>query len=333
MEAENMVHSDSMSPASLGICEKLFRRWEVEDLPDREGSARRSQQTLTIRLGLPGPVQLPPLPADPTHHQNTAQIQIREAVPPDHAPPGITVIAHVSVEVPSRTMESPLGAPSSTPPRDSKKAGYSVLCTAVRPVGTNNSKRPIPNPKAQGSDPLVHRGELQHMAAELGSYKQAHTSSPPLTLGNSRVVEGPAPLKELGSRAQAMRGEGRQVFVWLDDEAAAAESVAGGVKGMHAVADGERERVREWEDEWKEDSGPVREWGGRERPLNPKDSLVVKQIRNRSDQIPGTDQGQHAGHLCGCVTVWEGSDGLRHLIILKHLPEDQCRSSALFVCA
>ncbi|KAI3375621.1 hypothetical protein L3Q82_003933 [Scortum barcoo] len=42
--------------------------------------------------------------------------------------------------------------------------------------------------------------------AELGSYKQAHTSSPPLTLGNSRVVEGPAPLKELGSRAQAMRG-------------------------------------------------------------------------------------------------------------------------------
>ncbi|KAI3359940.1 hypothetical protein L3Q82_014288 [Scortum barcoo] len=46
------------------------------------------------------------------------------------------------------------------------------------------------------------------MAAELGSYKQAaHTSPPPLTLGNSRVVEGPAPLKELGSRAQAMRVE------------------------------------------------------------------------------------------------------------------------------
>ncbi|KAI3374302.1 hypothetical protein L3Q82_006142 [Scortum barcoo] len=58
-----------------------------------------------------------------------------------------------------------------------------------------------PDPKAQGSDPLVHRGELQHMAAELGSYKQVHTSLPPLTLGNSRVVEGPAPLKELGSRA------------------------------------------------------------------------------------------------------------------------------------
>ncbi|KAI3368012.1 hypothetical protein L3Q82_026840 [Scortum barcoo] len=47
------------------------------------------------------------------------------------------------------------------------------------------------------------------MVAVLESYKQAHTSSPPplTTLGNSRVVEGPAPLKELGSRAQAMRGE------------------------------------------------------------------------------------------------------------------------------
>ncbi|KAI3369522.1 hypothetical protein L3Q82_007735 [Scortum barcoo] len=103
-------------------------------------------------------------------------------------------------------MESPVGAPSSTPPRDSKKARYSVLLFG--PYGTNNSKRPIPNPKAQGSDPLVHRGELQHMAAELGSYKQAHTSPPPLTLGNSRVVEGPAPLKELGSREPKLCVEG-----------------------------------------------------------------------------------------------------------------------------
>ncbi|KAI3370555.1 hypothetical protein L3Q82_007066 [Scortum barcoo] len=127
MEAENMVHSDSMSPASLGICEKLFRTVGVEDLPDRG-------------LGQT-------FPTDPHNTFGSA-----------------------------------------------------------RPVGTNNSKRPIPNPKAQGSDPLVHRGELQHMAAELGSYKQAHTSSPPLTLGNTRVVEGPAPLEKLGSRAQAMLG-------------------------------------------------------------------------------------------------------------------------------
>ncbi|KAI3366681.1 hypothetical protein L3Q82_009355, partial [Scortum barcoo] len=50
MEAENMVHSDSMSPASLGICEKLFRRWELKTSLT-EGSARCSQQTLTIRFG------------------------------------------------------------------------------------------------------------------------------------------------------------------------------------------------------------------------------------------------------------------------------------------
>ncbi|KAI3352124.1 hypothetical protein L3Q82_020935 [Scortum barcoo] len=175
MEAENMVHSDSMSPASLGICEKLFRRWELKTSLT-EGSARRSQQTLTIRLGLPGL----------SNFLLCQRIQLTTRCPP--------------VE----QLESPAGALSSTPPRDSKKARYSVLLFG--PVGTNNSKRPIPNPKAQGSDPLVHRGELQHVAAELGSYKQAHTSSPPLTLGNSRVVEGPAPLKELGSRAQAMRG-------------------------------------------------------------------------------------------------------------------------------
>ena len=59
---------------------------------------------------------------------------------------------------------------------------------------------------AQGSDPLVHRGKLQHVAAELGSYKQAHTSLPPLTAGNSRVEESPASLKELGSRAQTVHG-------------------------------------------------------------------------------------------------------------------------------
>ncbi|KAI3361676.1 hypothetical protein L3Q82_001946 [Scortum barcoo] len=98
-------------------------------------------------------------------------------------------------------MESPVGALSSTPPRDSKK-GW-VLCTAVWPIGTNNSKRPIPNPKAQGSDPLVHQGELQHMAAELGSYKQAHTSSPLLTLGNSRVVEGSSPSQGAGFQSPA----------------------------------------------------------------------------------------------------------------------------------
>ncbi|KAI3369086.1 hypothetical protein L3Q82_026053 [Scortum barcoo] len=111
-------------------------------------------------------------------------------------------------------MESPAGALSSVPLPGTPRRPGTLYCCSAR-IGTNNSKRPIPNPKAQGSDPLwVHRGELQHVAAELGSYKQAHTSSPPLTLGNSRVVEGPAPLKELGSRrAQAMRG-GEPDYLW-----------------------------------------------------------------------------------------------------------------------
>lgn len=52
---------------------------------------------------------------------------------------------------------------------------------------------------------LKHQGKLQHMAAELRGYKQAHTSPPPLTAGNSRVVESLASLKECGSKAQAVR--------------------------------------------------------------------------------------------------------------------------------
>ncbi|KAI3363501.1 hypothetical protein L3Q82_012103 [Scortum barcoo] len=46
------------------------------------------------------------------------------------------------------------------------------------------------------------------MAAELGSYKQAHTSSPPLTLGNSRVVEGPAPSQGAGFQSPS--------YAWRD---------------------------------------------------------------------------------------------------------------------
>ncbi|XP_070848730.1 uncharacterized protein C12orf56-like [Chaetodon trifascialis] len=46
MEVENMVHSDSMSPTSLGIWLKLSRRWELKTSLT-VGSTRRSQQTLT----------------------------------------------------------------------------------------------------------------------------------------------------------------------------------------------------------------------------------------------------------------------------------------------
>ncbi|KAI3355934.1 hypothetical protein L3Q82_004480 [Scortum barcoo] len=106
-------------------------------------------------------------------------------------------------------MESPASRSTIKYPSQGLQEGR-VLCTAaVRPIGTNNSKRPIPNPKAQGSDPLVHRGELQHVAAELGSYEQAHTSSPPLTLGNSRVVEGPALSQGAGFQSPAS-------YAWRD---------------------------------------------------------------------------------------------------------------------
>ncbi|KAK3525108.1 hypothetical protein QTP86_016265 [Hemibagrus guttatus] len=62
----------------------------------------------------------------------------------------------------------------------------------------------ILDPKAQGNNPLICRGKPQHMAAELGGYKQAHPSQPPLSMEHSRVEEGPNSLKELGSRAQTL---------------------------------------------------------------------------------------------------------------------------------
>ena len=47
-----MVHSDSISPDSLGIRSKLCQSWELK-ISLTGGSAKRSQQTLTVRLGLP----------------------------------------------------------------------------------------------------------------------------------------------------------------------------------------------------------------------------------------------------------------------------------------
>lgn len=79
-----------------------------------------------------------------------------------------------------------------------------VFRTAVQPISQNNTKIPIPDPKAQGGDPLIHSGEVQHMVAELGSYKQADISSSPLTADNSRVEESPASLKEFSSIAQTV---------------------------------------------------------------------------------------------------------------------------------
>ncbi|KAK3553315.1 hypothetical protein QTP86_033831, partial [Hemibagrus guttatus] len=136
--------------------------------------------------------------------QDTTRVQIRGAVPPNHAPPSITVIAHMGVEVPQQNY----GVPSRSTfqhPSQGLQEGW-VLHTAVRPISQNNSDTPIPGPKAQGNNPLIYWGKLQQMAAELGGYKQAHPSPTPLTMGHSREEECPTSLKELGSRAQAVRG-------------------------------------------------------------------------------------------------------------------------------
>ncbi|KAK5603633.1 hypothetical protein CRENBAI_003316 [Crenichthys baileyi] len=70
----------------------------------------------------------------------------------------------------------------------------------------NDSQRPVPNPKAQGCVPLIHWCKPQHETAELGGNNQTHPSPPPLPVGHSRVKESPALLKEMGSRAHAVRG-------------------------------------------------------------------------------------------------------------------------------
>ncbi|KAK3554715.1 hypothetical protein QTP70_032636 [Hemibagrus guttatus] len=128
--------------------------------------------------------------------QDTTRVQIRWAVPPNHAPPGIIVVAHMGVEVPQQNY----GVPSRSTfqhPSQGLQEGW-VLHTAIRPISRNNSETLIPGPKAQGNNPLVYQGKLQHMAAELGGYKQAHPSPTPLTMGHSREEESPTSLKELG---------------------------------------------------------------------------------------------------------------------------------------
>ncbi|MED6249006.1 hypothetical protein ATANTOWER_008095, partial [Ataeniobius toweri] len=126
------------------------------------------------------------------------------AIPPDHASPGVTVVSHVGIEVPQQNNGVP-GRGTIQHPRQGHQEGR-VLRTTARPVGRNDSQRPIPNPKAQGCDPLIHWGKPQHETAELGGNKQTHTSPPPLPVGHSRVEESPTPLKEMGSRAHAVRG-------------------------------------------------------------------------------------------------------------------------------
>ncbi|KAK3528991.1 hypothetical protein QTP70_014114 [Hemibagrus guttatus] len=151
-----------------------------------------------------GPVSYKAVTSTEVQQQDTTQVQIRGAVPPNHTPPGITVVAHMGVEVPQQNY----GVPSRSTfqhPSQGLQEGW-VLHTAIRSISRNNSETPIPGLKAQGNNPLVYRGKLQHMAAELGGYKQAHPSPTPLTMRHSREEESPTSLKELGSRAQAVCG-------------------------------------------------------------------------------------------------------------------------------
>ncbi|KAK7877097.1 hypothetical protein WMY93_032177 [Mugilogobius chulae] len=96
--------------------------------------------------------------------------------------PSVTGVAHVGVEVPQQNNGVPGGCTVQYPSQGLQEGR--VLCTVVWPVGCHNGERPVPDPKAQGRDPLVYWGELQHMAAELWGYEQAHTRSPPHTMGN-----------------------------------------------------------------------------------------------------------------------------------------------------
>ncbi|KAK5616351.1 hypothetical protein CRENBAI_013580 [Crenichthys baileyi] len=157
-------------------------------------------------LGPAKSVRLSPPPADPTHHQvlisgqlspslhssvQNMRPKIGEAIPPDHASPGVTAASHVGVGVPSRIMESPGGALSSTPDRDAKKAGYSTLPPGLKAETTET----CPQPKGAGIRPSHPLGKPQHETAELGGNKQTQPSPPPLPVGHSRVDKSPAPLR------------------------------------------------------------------------------------------------------------------------------------------
>ncbi|MEQ2247847.1 hypothetical protein ILYODFUR_013261 [Ilyodon furcidens] len=68
-------------------------------------------------------------------------------------------------------------------PRQGCQEGW-VLRTTSRPVGRNDTQRPVP--KVHGCDPLIQWGKPQQETAELGGNKQTHPSSPPLPVGHSR---------------------------------------------------------------------------------------------------------------------------------------------------
>ncbi|TWW76576.1 hypothetical protein D4764_13G0012380 [Takifugu flavidus] len=118
-------------PYRAGTRSKLCQRWELKTSLTGS-STKRSQQTLTKRLGLPGPCGCFPPP--PPHHQT---------VPPNHAFPGHAVVTHESPnKSPSRMMESPVGTLSSVCPRGKQKAHPSSPPLTL----SNSSEEECPNP-------------------------------------------------------------------------------------------------------------------------------------------------------------------------------------------
>ncbi|KAK3573893.1 hypothetical protein QTP86_032986 [Hemibagrus guttatus] len=113
-------------------------------------------QVADVGVGISGQEGMQAVTSTEVQQQDTTRVQIRGAVPPNHTPPGITVVAHMGVEVPQQNY----GVPSQSTfqhPSQGLQEGW-VLHTAIRPISRNNSETPIPGPKAvMSSDFAISR--------------------------------------------------------------------------------------------------------------------------------------------------------------------------------
>ncbi|MEQ2242559.1 hypothetical protein ILYODFUR_037023 [Ilyodon furcidens] len=95
----------------------------------------------------------------------------------------------MGVEVPQQNNGVP-GRGTLQHPRQGCQERGRVLRSTARPVGLNDSQRPVPNPKAQGCDPPIHWGKPQHKTAEWGATSKptpACCLSPRATAEQKRV--------------------------------------------------------------------------------------------------------------------------------------------------
>ncbi|KAK3543672.1 hypothetical protein QTP70_026887, partial [Hemibagrus guttatus] len=108
----------------------MLQRCVSQDSPTTSSDLRRVNGIEEILE-----VFFPPSDNIPGRGQLLSTTQIRGAVPPNHAPPGITVVAHMGVEVPQQNY----GVPSRSTfqnPSQGLQEGW-VLHTAVRPISRN----------------------------------------------------------------------------------------------------------------------------------------------------------------------------------------------------